>query len=137
MKIKKDLTRQIKKCLPEEEWKKKAHTTSQQWAWKAESLKNNHSKQKQQQHTKPNNQNNHSNNNSKHRHWNTQDQPMKHNSKEKTTAPKWKYNQLITLATLNVRGLKEITKREQIITHMIEHRNIYIYIYIYTLFTRS
>ena len=46
---------------------------------------------------------------------------MKHNNKEKKTAPKWKYNQLITLATLNVRGMKEITKRE-IITHMIEHR---------------
>ena len=37
-----DLTRQIKKCLPKGEWKKKAHTTSQQWAWKAESLKNNY-----------------------------------------------------------------------------------------------
>ena len=47
---------------------------------------------------------------------------MKHNNKEKKTAPKWKYNQLPTLATLNVRGMKDITKREQIITHMIEHK---------------
>ena len=47
---------------------------------------------------------------------------MKHNNKEKKTAPKWKYNQLLTLATLNVRGMKEITKREQIITQMIEHK---------------
>ena len=47
---------------------------------------------------------------------------MKHNNKEHKTAPKWKYNQLLTLATLNVRGMKEITKIEQIITHMIAHR---------------
>ena len=47
---------------------------------------------------------------------------MKHSKKEKKTAPKWKYNQLITLASLNVRGMKQFTKREQIITHMIEHK---------------
>ena len=34
-----------KKCLLKEEWTKKAHATSQQWAWKAESLKNNYSTQ--------------------------------------------------------------------------------------------
>ena len=47
---------------------------------------------------------------------------MKHNNKEKKTAPKWKYNQLITLASLNVRGMRETTKREQLITHMMEHK---------------
>ena len=46
---------------------------------------------------------------------------MKHDNKEKKTAPKWKYNQAVSLATLSVRGMKEITKRERIITHMTEH----------------
>ena len=46
-KQRRDFTRQIKRCPPKGEWKKKAHTTSQQRAWKAESLKITQNKQQQ------------------------------------------------------------------------------------------
>ena len=118
-----DLTRQIKTCLPKEEWRKKAHASPQQWAWKAESLKNSQNKQHQQNTLRK--RQNQTKGNWKNNHWNTQDKPVTHDNKENNIAPKWKYNQAITLASRNVRGMKEITKREQIILHMTEHR-IYI-----------
>lgn len=71
----------------------------------------------QQQQNNSQKQHNQIDNKWNHNHWNTPNKPIKHDNTENKAAPKWKYNQEIFLATLNVRGMKEITKRKQIIIH--------------------
>ena len=90
--------------------------------------------------------------------WYSQNEPVKYDDETRVSAPRWEYAKELKVASLNVRGMREITKREQIITYMKKNsvdslclqgtkipsssieqrererervRDIYIYIYIY------
>ena len=52
------------------------------------------------------------------KHWYSHNDPIKYDGHTRAIAPKWGYAKEIKVASLNVRGLKEITKREQVITYM-------------------
>ena len=50
--------------------------------------------------------------------WHSQNEPIKHHDETRVNAPKWRYAEELKVASLNVRGMREITKREQAITYM-------------------
>ena len=52
------------------------------------------------------------------RHWYSHNDPIKYDGHTRAAAPKWGYAKEIKVASLKARGLKEITKREQVITYM-------------------
>ena len=56
------------------------------------------------------------------RHWNnnwhSQNEPVKYGDETRVNALKWRYAEELKVASLNVRGMREITKREQVITHL-------------------
>ena len=82
--------------------------------------------------------------------WHSQSEPVKYDDETRVYAPKWQYARELKVTFLNVRGMREITKREQVVTYMkknsidllclqetkipsssIEQRDNYIYIYMY------
>ena len=50
--------------------------------------------------------------------WYSQDEPVKYDDETRVNAPRWEYAKELKVASLNVRGMREITKREQVITYM-------------------
>ena len=50
--------------------------------------------------------------------WYSQDEPVKYDDETRAYAPRWEYARELKVASLNVRGMREITKRERIITYM-------------------
>ena len=50
--------------------------------------------------------------------WHSQNEPVKYDDETRVSAPRWEYAKELKVASLNVRGMREITKREQVITHM-------------------
>ena len=50
--------------------------------------------------------------------WYSQDEPVKHDDETRIYAPRWEYAKELKIAPLSVRGMREITKREQVITYM-------------------
>ena len=52
------------------------------------------------------------------KHWYSQNEPAKNDGETRGNAPKWKYVKELKVASLNVRGMREISKREQVVTHM-------------------
>ena len=52
------------------------------------------------------------------KHWYSHDEPIKYDGDTRDSAPKWEYAKEIKIATLNVRGMKEISKREQVVIYM-------------------
>ena len=48
--------------------------------------------------------------------WHSQNEPVKY-VETRVNAPRWKYAEELKVAFLNVRGMGEITKREQVITY--------------------
>ena len=50
--------------------------------------------------------------------WHSQDEPVKYDDETRVYAPRWEYAKELKVASLNVRGMREITKREQVITYM-------------------
>jgi hypothetical protein len=57
------------------------------------------------------------------KHWYSHNEPIKYYKDTRGTAPKWEYSKEIRVASLNVRGMKEISKREQVVTYM-KHNSI-------------
>ena len=45
-------------------------------------------------------------------------EPIKYDEDTTGIAPKWKYSKKLQVASLNVRGIRKITKREQVATYM-------------------
>ena len=43
---------------------------------------------------------------------------MKYDDETRVHAPRWKYAKELKVASLNVRGVREITEREQVVTYM-------------------
>ena len=56
------------------------------------------------------------------KHWTnnlySQNEPVKYDDGTRVKAPKGKYAEELKVASLNVRGMREITKREQVLTYM-------------------
>ena len=52
------------------------------------------------------------------KHWYSQNEPVKYDGETRGNAPKWKYSGELKVPSLNVRGMREITKREEIVTYM-------------------
>ena len=52
------------------------------------------------------------------KHWYSQSEPVKYGGETRGDAPKWKYSKEFKVASLNVRGMGEISKREQVVTYM-------------------
>ena len=50
--------------------------------------------------------------------WYSQDEPLKYDGETRVYAPRWEYAKELKVASLNVRGMRGITKREQVITYM-------------------
>ena len=50
--------------------------------------------------------------------WDTQDREYKNRRATRRNAPKWKYAGKLRIASINVRSMREITKREQLTTYM-------------------
>ena len=56
------------------------------------------------------------------KHWYSQHEPTKYDGEIKGSAPKWKYAKEPKVASLNVRGMREIScKREHVVTYMKKH----------------
>ena len=51
------------------------------------------------------------------RNWYSQNEPVKYDDETRVSAPKWKFAEEVKVASLNVRGMREITKREEVITY--------------------
>ena len=51
-------------------------------------------------------------------HWDTQDREYKNGRATRRNAPKWRYAGKLRIASVNVRSMREITKREQLTTYM-------------------
>ena len=52
----------------------------------------------------------------KHRY--SQNESNKYDGETRGDAPKWKYPKELKVAPLNIRGMREIATREQVVTHM-------------------
>ena len=50
------------------------------------------------------------------KHWYSQNEPAKYDGETRGNAPKWKYAKELKVASLNVRGMEEISKRGQVVT---------------------
>ena len=52
------------------------------------------------------------------KHWYSHNEPIKYDGDNRGSAPKWDYAKELKIASLSVRGMKEISKREQVVTYM-------------------
>ena len=87
--------RTVKEIIPKEEWKLARPTPQESRALKAGGKDRDRKK-----------------------HWHSQNEQVKYDEETRANAPKWKYAEELKVASLNVRGMREITKREQVVTYM-------------------
>ena len=52
------------------------------------------------------------------KYWRFQNEPVKYDDETTVSALRWEYAKELKVVSLNVRGMREITKREQVITYM-------------------
>ena len=50
--------------------------------------------------------------------WYSQNEPAKYDDETRVNAPRWEYAKELKGASSNVRGMREITKREQFVTYV-------------------
>ena len=61
--------------------------------------------------------------------WYSQNEPVKNDDETRVSAPRWEYVKELKVASLSVRGMREITKREQVITYMKKSSIYSIYVF--------
>ena len=88
--------------IPRGEWKPARSTHHETRASKAGGMKENRTRERTQWK----------------KDWYSQDEPVKYDDETRAYAPRWEYARELKVASLNVRGMREITKRERIITYM-------------------